>query len=58
MPLAALAARVQEITALRAANQPTVPSTIGYERATNPFVRAATADEFAARRSGKDSFKG
>jgi hydroxyacylglutathione hydrolase len=55
---AALAARVQEITRLRATNQPTVPSTIGYERATNPFVRAATADEFAVRRSGKDSFKG
>ena len=55
---AALTARVQEITRLRAANQPTVPSTIGYERATNPFVRAATADEFAVRRSGKDSFKG
>ncbi len=55
---AALAARVQEITRLRATNQPTVPSTIGYERATNPFVRAATADEFAVRRSGTDSFKG
>ena len=55
---AALTARVQEITRLRAANQPTVPSTIGYERATNPFVRAATADEFAVRRSGKDAFKG
>ena len=55
---AALAARVQEITRLRATNQPTVPSTIGYERATNPFVRAATADEFAVRRSGKDAFKG
>lgn len=55
---AALAARVAEITALRADGQPTVPSTIGYERATNPFTRAASVAEFAARRSAKDGFRG
>ncbi len=34
----------------------TVPSTIGDERRTNPFMRAATADELGRRRAMKDSF--
>jgi hypothetical protein len=34
----------------------TVPSTIGDEHATNPFVRAGSVDELARRRSRKDSF--
>ena len=55
---AALAARVVEIDAARAAGLPTVPSTIGRERATNPFTRAATVAEFATRRAAKDSFRG
>ena len=54
----ALAARVAEIDALRAAGRPTVPSTIGAERATNPFVRAGSVAEFAARRAAKDGFRG
>ena len=54
---AALAARVVEIDARRAAGLPTVPSAIGVERATNPFVRARDVDEFAARRAAKDRFK-
>jgi hydroxyacylglutathione hydrolase len=33
------------------------PSTIALERATNPFLRAADAGQFAARRGEKDSFK-
>lgn len=37
---AALQSRIEEITRLRAENLPTVPTTIGLERATNPFVRA------------------
>lgn len=37
---AALVSRIDEITRLRANNVPTVPTTIGLERATNPFVRA------------------
>ena len=37
---AALKARVEEVAALRAANKPTVPTTIELERATNPFLRA------------------
>ena len=55
---AALGARVIEIGALRAAGRPTVPSTIGRERATNPFVRAGSVAEFAARRAAKDGFRG
>ncbi|MCA1245924.1 hydroxyacylglutathione hydrolase [Massilia sp. MS-15] len=35
----ALARRVREDTARRAAGQPTIPSTVGRERATNPFLR-------------------
>jgi hydroxyacylglutathione hydrolase len=36
---------------------PSVPSTIGLELETNPFLRAVDAAEFAARRTEKDSFK-
>ena len=38
----ALQARAREITELRAVGKPTVPSTIGYELATNPFLRPAS----------------
>jgi hydroxyacylglutathione hydrolase len=36
---------------------PTVPFTIGEERATNPFVRAVDAAELGVRRAAKDSFR-
>ncbi len=36
----ALAARASAIEALRAARKPTLPTTIGLERRTNPFLRA------------------
>jgi hydroxyacylglutathione hydrolase len=36
----ALTSRIADITRLRAENLPTVPTSIGLERATNPFVRA------------------
>jgi hydroxyacylglutathione hydrolase len=36
----ALQARAAEVDAMRAAKKPTVPSTMGVERATNPFLRA------------------
>ncbi|MEH6475948.1 MAG: hydroxyacylglutathione hydrolase [Sneathiella sp.] len=62
--------RFGEILELRAANKPTVPSTIGDEKATNPFLRpdvtdiqenlqmqgADVADVFAEIRARKDSF--
>ena len=54
----ALTARAAAIDAARAAGRPTVPSTIGDERATNPFVRAGSVAEFAARRAAKDSLRG
>lgn len=40
--------RVIEINDLRARGLPTIPTTIGLERATNPFLRADEADVVAA----------
>lgn len=53
-----LTRRVAEVDALSARGEPTVPTTIALERATNPFMRAGTVDELAALRAGKDSFRG
>jgi hydroxyacylglutathione hydrolase len=55
---AALAARVTEIDLARAQDLPTVPFSIGAERATNPFVRAGSVAELATRRAAKDVFRG
>lgn len=55
---AALAARMEEVDRLRAGGQPTVPTTIGEERATNPFLRATDAAALAELRAGKDAFRG
>lgn len=68
---AALMARVSEIDRIRARNQPTVPSTVREELATNPFLRAADpsvkaavamhdaqpAEVFAEIRRRKDQFR-
>ncbi|KQT31963.1 hydroxyacylglutathione hydrolase [Sphingomonas sp. Leaf412] len=54
----ALATRMADVDRRRAAGEATVPTTIGEERATNPFLRAADAAELARLRSGKDAFKG
>ncbi|MDQ8756991.1 hydroxyacylglutathione hydrolase [Sphingosinicella sp. LHD-64] len=54
---AALAERMAQVEAMRERGEPTVPTTVALERATNPFMRAATADELAARRQAKDGFK-
>lgn len=40
---ARLAARAREVASLREHNEPTIPTTIGLELATNPFVRAGEA---------------
>ena len=67
---AQLQARVTEIDELRAANKPTVPSMLGVEKATNPFLRpmspdlqltvgmqgAELVDVFAKTRALKDNF--
>ena len=42
---------------LRTLKTPSTPSTIASERATNPFIRADNATEFARRREWKNSFK-
>ena len=53
-----LAGRMKAVEAARAAGEATVPTTIALERATNPFMRAASVEEFARRRAGKDAFRG
>ncbi len=67
---AALKAYAAEIDSKRAAGQPTVPISLARELATNPFLRADTAElqakwggatppeTFAAIRAAKDNFKG
>ncbi|MCP1241974.1 hydroxyacylglutathione hydrolase [Acetobacter lambici] len=52
----ALQARVQEVRALRERGLPTVPSTLGLERATNPFLRAPNAQILSDLRKQKDVF--
>jgi len=54
----ALIERMREVDALRARGEPTVPTTIALERATNPFMRAHSVAELARRRTEKDYFKG
>jgi hydroxyacylglutathione hydrolase len=54
----ALKARAEEVFAARERGEPTVPTTIAREKATNPFLRAGDAARFAAVRSAKDNFKG
>jgi len=65
-----LTARARDIEALRAAGRPTLPTTIGEEKVTNPFLRpddpsirahlgmqdASDAEVFAEIRRRKDSF--
>jgi len=53
-----LAARTEAVFAARARGEPTVPTSIGLEKATNPFLRARDADDFAVLRRAKDGFKG
>ena len=54
----ALRARANEVFAARERGEPTVPTTIAREKATNPFLRAGDAANFAAVRAAKDVFKG
>ncbi|WP_282949779.1 MULTISPECIES: hydroxyacylglutathione hydrolase [unclassified Sphingopyxis] len=51
----ALVERLAAVEAARAAGEPTVPTTIGAERATNPFLRAPTAAELGRIRALKDA---
>lgn len=62
----ALKARAEQIFAARERGEPTVPTSIGLEKATNPFLRAPLlrpdiadpAEAFGAVRAAKDSFQG
>lgn len=54
----ALVRRASQVAAARDRGEATVPTTIGAERATNPFMRASNAQELAERRSAKDAFRG
>lgn len=69
---APLQSRAKEVEALRMTGKPTLPGTIGKEKAINPFLRAdnaalaariglpdaAPAEVFAKIRAAKDSFRG
>jgi hydroxyacylglutathione hydrolase len=61
----ALKSRAVEVFAARERGEPTVPTTIGLEKATNPFLRAPLlrphlppAEAFGEIRAAKDGFKG
>ena len=53
---AAVAERLVAVAAMRERGEVTLPTTIGEERATNPFLRAADVAELARLRTMKDSF--
>ncbi|HET7774412.1 MAG TPA: hydroxyacylglutathione hydrolase [Burkholderiaceae bacterium] len=49
--------RLNRCTVLREHQHSTLPSTLGLELQTNPFLRAGSAVEFARRRAAKDGFR-
>lgn len=53
----AITLRLKEVEQMRADGLVTLPTTVAAERATNPFVRASTWQEFAALRAEKDSVR-
>jgi hydroxyacylglutathione hydrolase len=53
-----LKTRAEEVFAARQRGEPTVPTTIAREKATNPFLRAGDARAFAQVRAAKDAFRG
>ncbi|HLI66079.1 MAG TPA: hydroxyacylglutathione hydrolase [Caulobacteraceae bacterium] len=54
----ALKARAADVFAARERGEPTVPTTIAREVATNPFLKAGGAKRFAEVRAAKDAFRG
>jgi hydroxyacylglutathione hydrolase len=52
---AALVDRMAQVDAMRQRGEATVPTSIALERATNPFMRAASVAELAERRLAKDN---
>ncbi|HVF37307.1 MAG TPA: hydroxyacylglutathione hydrolase [Sphingomicrobium sp.] len=53
----AIANRLAEVDAARSRNEPTVPTTLAAERATNPFLLAGNVEQFAELRLAKDEFR-
>lgn len=53
----AVAERLARVERMREDGQITLPTTVGQERETNPFVRSTNVEEFARRRAAKDSFR-
>ncbi len=51
----ALVERMKAVETMRNRGEATVPTSIALEKATNPFMRAASIDELAARRAAKDA---
>ncbi|MGL4727512.1 MAG: hydroxyacylglutathione hydrolase [Bosea sp. (in: a-proteobacteria)] len=54
---AAIAARLKEAEQAKAEGRLLADTTIGEELATNPFLRAGSSEEFAARRAAKNTFR-
>ena len=54
----AIADRMAAVDAMRASGEATVPTNIGIELETNPFIRADSAETLAQLRQAKDSFTG
>ena len=50
---AEIVARMVEVDAARAKGEPTVPTTIGLERATNPFLRATSVEQVGGLSCGQ-----
>ena len=53
----AIAERLRHVERERSADRPTVPTTVGEERATNPFLLADDVRHFAELRARKDGFR-
>ncbi len=47
---------LEQVKGWRAANKPSVPTTLGFEKSINPFLQAKTPAEFTALRQAKDNF--
>ena len=52
-----IAQRLADVETVCARGGITLPTTVAHERQTNPFVRAANAEEFARLRTDKDRFR-
>ncbi len=54
----ALKQRMAQVEAMRQRDEPTIPTSIALEKATNPFMRATSVEQLAERRTAKDNFRG